>query len=61
MITWKQNAEMIETKAFVTFIGIYFLFRIVHLSANIKPTLYKAMITSVMNFACPSRKLAPDI
>jgi hypothetical protein len=35
-------------KAFRTFIRIYFLFKSEHLSGNIKLTLHKALIRSVM-------------
>jgi hypothetical protein len=43
-----------------TFIRIYSLFRGEHLSANIKLTLYKALIRSVMIYACPAWKLVAD-
>jgi hypothetical protein len=39
---------MTESKAFKTFIRIYSLFKSERLSANIKLTLHKAMIISVM-------------
>jgi hypothetical protein len=45
---WRQHIEMTETKAFRTFIRIYSLFKRERLSANIKLTLYKALIRSVM-------------
>jgi hypothetical protein len=51
---------MTETKAFKTFIRIYSLFRSRRLSANIKLTLHKALITSVMTYACSARVLAAD-
>jgi hypothetical protein len=40
--------KMIEVNAFGTFIRNYYLFKREHLSANIKLTLYKALIRSVM-------------
>jgi hypothetical protein len=47
-ITWRLHIEKIEAKAFRTFIRIYSLFRSDRLSANIKLTLHKALISSVM-------------
>jgi hypothetical protein len=47
-ITWRLHIEMIETKAFTTFIRIYSLLRSERLSANIKLTFHKALIRSVM-------------
>jgi hypothetical protein len=57
-ITWTLHMEMIEAKAFRTFIRIYSLFKIEHLSYNIKVTLIKALIMSVMTYACPAWELA---
>jgi hypothetical protein len=51
---------MIEAKAFRTFIRIYSLFRSNHLSTNIKLTLHKALIRSVMTYACPIWELVAD-
>jgi hypothetical protein len=50
-ITWRLHIEMIEAKAFKTFIRIYFLLKSERLSANIKLTLHKAMIRS---YDCPA-------
>jgi hypothetical protein len=47
-ITWRLHIEMIEAKAFRTFIIIYSLFKSECLSANIKPLLHKTLIRSVM-------------
>jgi hypothetical protein len=44
---------MIEAKAFRTFIRIYSLFKSERLNANIKLTLHKALIRSVMTYVCP--------
>jgi hypothetical protein len=41
-ITWRLHIEMIEAKAFRTFIIIYSLFKSERLRANIKLTLHKA-------------------
>jgi hypothetical protein len=45
---------MIEAKAFSTFIRVYSLFKSDRLSANIKLTLHKALIKSVMTYASPA-------
>jgi len=59
-ITWRPHIERIETKAFGTFINTYSLFKSERLSANIKLTLYKALIRSVMTYACPTWEFAAD-
>jgi hypothetical protein len=51
---------MIEAKAFRTFIRIYFLFRSQRLSAKIKLTLHKALIRSVMAYACTAWKFSKE-
>jgi hypothetical protein len=51
---------MIEAKAFSTFIIVFSILESVRLSANIKLSLYKALIRSVMTYACPAWKLAAD-
>jgi hypothetical protein len=45
---------MIEAKSFRTFIRLYSLFKSERLAANIKLTLLKALIRSVMTYACPA-------
>jgi hypothetical protein len=52
--TWKLHIEMIEAKAFSTFIRLYFLFQIERSSANFKFSLHKALIRSVMTYASPA-------
>jgi hypothetical protein len=59
-ITWRLHRETIEAKAFRTFIRIYSLFKSEHSSANIKLTLHKALIRSVMTYACPAWELVGD-
>jgi hypothetical protein len=56
----RLHIEIIEAKAFRTFIRIYFLLKNERLSANIKPTLHKALIRSVMTYACPAWELVAD-
>jgi hypothetical protein len=52
---------MIEAKAFRTFIRIYCLFKSERLSYNIKLTVHKALIRSVMTYACPDWEFTTDI
>jgi hypothetical protein len=54
-ITWTLHIEMIDAKAFRTFIRIYSIFRSDRLSANIKLTLHKALLRSVMTYVCLPR------
>jgi hypothetical protein len=51
---------MIEAKAFRTFIGVYSLLKSERLSTNIKITLHKALIRSVITYACPTFEFAAD-
>jgi hypothetical protein len=59
-ITWRLHTEMIEATAFRTIVRIYPLFRSERLSANIKPTLYKALIRSILTCAYPAWESAAD-
>jgi hypothetical protein len=60
-ITWRLHIEMIEDKAFRTFIRTYSIFKSKRLSVNIKLTLHKALIRSVMTYACPTWNFSADI
>jgi hypothetical protein len=51
---------MIEAQAFRTFIRIYSLFKSERLSVNTKLNLHKALMKSVMTYACPAQELAAD-
>jgi hypothetical protein len=51
---------MIEAKAFRTFIRIYSLFKSERLSADIKLTIHKALIRSVMTYASPAWEFSAD-
>jgi hypothetical protein len=51
---------MIEAQTFGTFIRMYSLCKSERLSSNIKVTIHKAMIRTVMTYACPAWELAPD-
>jgi hypothetical protein len=59
-MTWRVHIEMIEAKAFKTFIRLYSLFKSERLSANIKLTIHKALIRSVMTYACPAWEFAAE-
>jgi hypothetical protein len=59
-IPWRFHIEMIEAKAFRTLIRVYSLFKSERLSANIKLTLHKALIRSIMTYACPAWEFAAD-
>jgi hypothetical protein len=52
---------MMEAKAFRTIIRVYSLSKNERLSANIKLTLHKALISSVMTYASPAWESAADI
>jgi hypothetical protein len=51
---------MIEIKAFRAFITSYALLKNKRLSTNIKLTLHKALIRSIMTYACPACEFAAD-
>jgi hypothetical protein len=53
-MAWRLHIETIEAKAFRTFIKLYSLLKNERLTANIKLTLHKALIRSVMTYACPT-------
>jgi hypothetical protein len=59
-VTWRLHIEMIEAKAFRTFIRIYSLFKSEQLSTNIKLTLHKALIRNIMTYARPAWEFAAD-
>jgi hypothetical protein len=59
-IAWRPHIELIEAKAFRAFITTYYLFKSIRLSTNIKLTLRKALIRSVMTYACPAWEFATD-
>jgi hypothetical protein len=59
-IAWRLHIKTIETKAFRAFIRTYSLFKSEHLSANIKLTLYKALIRSIMTYASTTWQFAAN-
>jgi hypothetical protein len=59
-ITKRLHLERIEAKAFRTFIRLHSLSISDLLNANIKLTLLKALIKSVMTYACPAWDFAAE-
>jgi hypothetical protein len=61
-VIWRLHilVEIIEAKAFRTFIRIYSLFKSEQLSTNIKLTLHKALIRSNTTYAGPAWEFAAD-
>jgi hypothetical protein len=57
-ITWRLHIQMIEAKAFITFIRVYSLLKSEWLRANIELTLHKALIRFVMTYASPALESA---
>jgi hypothetical protein len=53
-MTWRLHIETIEAKVFRTFITLHSLFKRERLSVNIKLTLHKALIRSIMIYASPT-------
>jgi hypothetical protein len=51
---------MTEAKVFRAFIRVYSLFKSERLSANIKLTIHKALIRSVMTYACFAWEFVAD-
>jgi hypothetical protein len=51
---------MVDAKAFRTFIRIISLLKSERLSVNMEQTHHKALIRSVMTYACPARELEAD-
>jgi hypothetical protein len=54
------HGERIEAKAFRTFIRLYSLFKCERLKAKIELTLMKALVVSVMTYACPALEFAAE-
>jgi hypothetical protein len=57
-MTWRLHIERTVAKALRTYLRTYSLFKSERLSTNIKLTLYKALIRSVMTYACPTWEYA---
>jgi hypothetical protein len=59
-MTWRPHIEKIAVKALGTYIRTYFIFKTKHLNANIKLIMYRALIRSIMTYACPTWEFAAD-
>jgi hypothetical protein len=59
-MTWRLHIERTVAEALRTYIRTYSLFKSQRLSTNIKLTLDKALIRSVMTYACPTWEYAAD-
>jgi hypothetical protein len=59
-IRWRLCTEMIKAKAFRAFIRVSSLLKREQLSTNIKPSLHKAIIKSVITYACPAWEFMAD-
>jgi hypothetical protein len=57
---WRLHIETVATKAYRTFIRLYSLLKSDRLSTKSKLTLHKALIMSLMTYACPAWKYAAD-
>jgi hypothetical protein len=61
IVTRRLHIKTIEAKAFRAFIRAYSLFKSERLSANIKLTLRKAFIRSIMAYASPAWDFAASV
>jgi hypothetical protein len=59
-MTWRLHIERTVAKALRTYVRTYSLFKSERLSTNIKLTLFKALIRSIMVYACPTWEYAAD-
>jgi hypothetical protein len=59
-MTWRLHIEKTAAKALGTYIRTYSIFKSKHLSAHIKFIVYRALIRSVMTYACPTLEFAAD-
>jgi hypothetical protein len=59
-ITRRLHIKTFETKAFRAFIRTYSLLKNEHVSANLKLTLYKALIRFMMTYASPASEFAAN-
>jgi hypothetical protein len=55
-MSWRHHIERTAAKALRTYVRTYFLYKSGRLSTNIELALYKALIRSVMTYACSARE-----
>jgi hypothetical protein len=53
-MTWRLHIEKTAAKALCTYVRTYSIFKSKHLSAHIKLIVYRALIRSIMTYACPT-------
>jgi hypothetical protein len=59
-VTLTLHIEMVEAKALRIFVRVYSLFKSERLRTNIKLTLHKALIRSIMTYASPTCEFAAE-
>jgi CRISPR/Cas system-associated endoribonuclease Cas2 len=59
-MTLRLHIEKIAAKALGRYIRTYSIFKSKHLSASIKLIIYRALIRSIMTYACPTWEFAAD-
>jgi hypothetical protein len=59
-MTWRPYIEKTAAKALGTYIRTYSIFKSKHLREHIKLTVYRALIRSIMTYACPTWEFAAD-
>jgi hypothetical protein len=59
-MTWRLHIERTVAKVLRMYLRTYSVFKSERLSTIIKLTLYKALIRSVMTYACPTWEYAMD-
>jgi hypothetical protein len=59
-MAWRLHIEKTEAKALGTYIRTYSIFKSKHLRAHIKLIVYRALIKSIMTYACPTWEFAAD-
>jgi hypothetical protein len=59
-MTWRPHIEKTAAKALGTYLRTYSIFKSKHLSTHIKLIVYRALIISIMTYACPTWEFAAD-
>jgi hypothetical protein len=59
-LTWRLHIEKIAAKTFGTYIRTYYIFKSKHLNSYIKLIMYRALIRSIITYACPTWDFAAD-
>jgi hypothetical protein len=59
-MTWRTHIEKTAAKALGTYVRTYSIFKSKHLSVYINLIVYRALIRSIMTYACPTWEFAAD-